>query len=308
MRRVVFAVCALALFPAAGKAASFDCDKAHSPVEKTICADDYLSSLDSETARFYRLAQARPDLLADQRQWNKDNAAHCFPADDNAAKKCLVKRYEDRRLVLLGIVRREAAAKARATRVGPYAFQMVTIDFSKDRTVAYPLLADRPASVAEAFDALVEPSDKEFLNYCEEQSLKVEIEKASDRIVTVRTETWMFCDGAAHGYGSAGDRSILMYPTPHWVAPEDLFRPGTPWRKVLGDKSVGAAGGAELTPEQEQEVRQAAAEPRNWSVTPAGLTIGLGWLNGYVGGQADAEIAWDTLRDLLVADPPVAPQ
>ena len=57
-----------ALFAATGHAASFDCAKAATPVEKMICADALLGRLDEALARNYRvmltanLGASRADL------------------------------------------------------------------------------------------------------------------------------------------------------------------------------------------------------------------------------------------------------
>jgi uncharacterized protein len=59
--------------PLAGHAASFDCTKAASQVEKLICAEDELSRLDDELAAAYRAVSGDPgaadQVRRDQRQW-----------------------------------------------------------------------------------------------------------------------------------------------------------------------------------------------------------------------------------------------
>jgi uncharacterized protein len=72
MRHLLAAIAMAAALPA--QAASFNCSKAATPVEATICDDPDLSELDSAAARYYRNAQdtlpgARACLLADQWAW-----------------------------------------------------------------------------------------------------------------------------------------------------------------------------------------------------------------------------------------------
>lgn len=54
-------------------AASFDCGKASTPVEKAICSDERLSNLDSELGRAYKAAlqnsTAPADLKTEQKNW-----------------------------------------------------------------------------------------------------------------------------------------------------------------------------------------------------------------------------------------------
>lgn len=75
-------------------AASFDCTKASTQNEKTICATPTLSALDEKLAQAYKAAQAMaasPDQLKiDQRAWLKDTKS-C-----NANVECLERAYNTR--------------------------------------------------------------------------------------------------------------------------------------------------------------------------------------------------------------------
>ena len=75
-------------------AASFDCGKAGTSVEKTICSDKELSRLDDLLTAAYRKALADmenvSDLRASQISWLKDVRNHCQDAD------CLKAAYLDR--------------------------------------------------------------------------------------------------------------------------------------------------------------------------------------------------------------------
>lgn len=77
----------------AGHAASFDCSKASTKVEKMICADAELSKLDEKLARVYKSALAYvidpATLKIEQGQWLKVR-------DQASDKKSLLQRYQDR--------------------------------------------------------------------------------------------------------------------------------------------------------------------------------------------------------------------
>lgn len=64
--------CALLLLPAWATAASFDCGKASTTMEKAICADSPLSRLDEALAAAYARAQARVGDKALVRQWQRN--------------------------------------------------------------------------------------------------------------------------------------------------------------------------------------------------------------------------------------------
>jgi len=92
--RAAFATLLLLLAPGLAAAASFDCHKAASKVEKMICADPALSRLDEQLADEYRAAILRggptPALKSAQLAWLKKSRGAC------ADGKCLRAAYETR--------------------------------------------------------------------------------------------------------------------------------------------------------------------------------------------------------------------
>lgn len=99
MRIVLWAfLVSLALIPSA-QAASFDCTKASSFVEKAICTDKQLSSLDDQLAGLYKAARAAnanaATVEADQKAWLSWRNQCADPA-------CLKKAYADRIAALSG--------------------------------------------------------------------------------------------------------------------------------------------------------------------------------------------------------------
>ncbi|MGD0643160.1 MAG: lysozyme inhibitor LprI family protein, partial [Roseiarcus sp.] len=86
-------------------AASFDCAKARTPLEKTICADPKLGRADVMLSRVYRQAMQSltPDeqraLNADERKWMAKVAADCRLTDAAAsahARDCAREAFERR--------------------------------------------------------------------------------------------------------------------------------------------------------------------------------------------------------------------
>lgn len=96
MKRVIcFFLSWLALY-SIGHAASFDCGKASSKIEKFICESPNLSALDEGLDKAYKLAQSNSNhedvqlLIKDQRQWLKSTRNSC---GDEA---CLAQAYSSR--------------------------------------------------------------------------------------------------------------------------------------------------------------------------------------------------------------------
>ena len=98
-------VLGIALVPTAAAAQSFDCAKAHEPVDRAICASQRLRHLDSDLAAAYAAALKRDAAQADtlraaQRAWAGSRAA-CVaharePGNAESADACLVKSYTER--------------------------------------------------------------------------------------------------------------------------------------------------------------------------------------------------------------------
>jgi uncharacterized protein len=82
-------------------AASFDCRKASSELEKLICSDDELSRLDESLSKAYREALKRTDIkdkiIKSQRQWLKNERDACHNAE------CLKTAHEIRIKELLSL-------------------------------------------------------------------------------------------------------------------------------------------------------------------------------------------------------------
>ncbi|WP_109451763.1 lysozyme inhibitor LprI family protein [Azospirillum sp. TSH64] len=73
MRVLILTAALTAIGGGSSFAASFDCGKAGTPVEKAVCSDERLSNLDSELGRAYKAAlqnsTAPADLKTEQKNW-----------------------------------------------------------------------------------------------------------------------------------------------------------------------------------------------------------------------------------------------
>lgn len=70
------------VFPSILHAASFDCEKAVSKIEKIICLDREVSDLDSNLGRlFYLLKGGSKSIVEDQKNWLKNTRDKCEDID-----------------------------------------------------------------------------------------------------------------------------------------------------------------------------------------------------------------------------------
>lgn len=93
MKKILISA-ALTISCMGAQAASFDCAKAYTPIEKTICADGQLSELDSQLMQVYKKSlteSASADVIkAEQRLWLKEVRNSCQDVT------CLKSAYSNR--------------------------------------------------------------------------------------------------------------------------------------------------------------------------------------------------------------------
>lgn len=95
-------VCLLCILPGTAYSASFDCNKASTTLEITICTDANLDNADSQLGKVYlqlRQALSKADfdrLKQEQRQWLKTRTSYCQPND----AACMLPVYQARIAVL----------------------------------------------------------------------------------------------------------------------------------------------------------------------------------------------------------------
>lgn len=94
MRQMLWVVLVLVALPALAVAASFECEKAATKVEKLICSNDELSKLDEKLSDAYKKSLQRTDIkqkaVVSQRQWLKNVRNPCTVVE------CVKDAYETR--------------------------------------------------------------------------------------------------------------------------------------------------------------------------------------------------------------------
>lgn len=160
MSGTILTVFVLLMVGPAAQAASFDCAKAQSNVEKMICGDEALSRLDEEIAAIYKvIVQSETkgaSIKKTQKQWLKERNS-CNDAS------CIKTAYESRLLAL---------KQARANSIS----RTVTGDVQRRKlgTSRYELLREEPyeplSEICEEFTAMLNAfGPKEPLMRCEQK-------------------------------------------------------------------------------------------------------------------------------------------
>ena len=324
-----FATAALLFTLAAGAhAASFDCKAAKTPTEKAICGSPKLSALDEKLAQDYERAlhalspAGAAQLKASQRSWLRFATQVCVPGKPagkgETASECLQAEFAHRldQLAQAGL------------RIGPYVFNRVDY-YAAARThdddtgahggfvtqhVAFPQIdapiipattawnaAQRkddpgPISPADSADGAAEDDDTDYTLGC-----------VGDRFISMQDDGSEYNHGTPHGNYDHTVHNALLAPAMRKMTASDLFAAGTPWKTKLPalfwgiyKKDADADNDMQSTGDA---VKESAANPDRWLLTPAGLQISfdVGETACYACNPGPITVPWATLKPMLAS-------
>jgi uncharacterized protein YecT (DUF1311 family) len=315
---------------AAGLEASFDCARASSAFEKSVCADPALAKADRDLAATWRLSYAdtppewRPRMLASQRSWLGFVASTCLKGDlprmagGETIASCRRKMFEER----------IATLKASFTNAAGRRFiAFTTYHTQRD---ADPVDGVRSSPSAITLRQIMRPAD------ASERRWNAAVDKAFTGFAggadpsadaSVEIENW------APGYleallrradprGPGGDS--FRFRTVHWslrlnreLNATDIF--GDPAVAKLAISHLALADiRKEIDPDQREAVNDLSEEDYGsaivakdgyWSFGPKGLEIGPDDDNAYGGAHfaaasLAATVSWSELKPYLRHDLP----
>ena len=318
------AVLTLAMAPAA-QAASFDCAKASSQVEKAICANPDLSRADEVLARAYATAlgglsdAARQAMQAGQREWLGFAALACTvdakpfgaaPTEDQQG--CLNSVYRSR-ISELGQSRMEGdwrvyprTSYSLVDDPDPDAYQGVaTKEISSPRIDEESPLADSFNALMDEADAAAQPDPGSEDYLTADTMVTTTISSVASRRISLATDTYWMGHGAAHG-NYAITYAHYLTDEGRMMTAEDLFT-GNGWEEALGklaldelDRTID--GG--IWEESRADVPNVATDPLRWNFGDNGLEIIFQpyEVTAYAAGAPTVTIGWDKLSDYLAPD------
>ena len=307
---------------------SFDCVKAKSAGEKTICLDAGLSRYDLAIANAYErlekslTSESFATVQTAQRAWLAYVLKACganmpIPEDQGARsdiKSCLEENYSDRSERLSGV----AVVESGTLRLEPR-----TRFFSKPKPKTedsdiYPWMAGGPQ--AKAFNDYVEKKlklskrrmdDKELFAFGDDipdnQSLYARrtysVLRFDERIASLQVLTYDYTGGAHEVLGEASLNWDMAKARPFQAS--ELFDPGKPWRKFVSDFCV-----TELEAQSSGEgparsaVEAVVAGNENWLFAKANARVHFPVYSiaSFSGGEFDVDIPYSKLKPYLKAD------
>lgn len=300
---------------------SFDCAKATTEVEKTVCASPDLAQADQALAEAYRavLARAPEDakalLRADQRAWiahvGKTCQARWAPPSgfSGYAKDCVESAYRVQTEFYTGSALTLLPGSGgvllgrQVYRSAPVAAEDIVEHAPKIRVESYryPQFLG-PALRLLASDKPPEPDPDSF-----ETSSDFKVVVTGDRLLSLERIIYTY-QGGAHGTYSSSFETVDLAAA-RLLTMADIFRPNTPWRAVLAretDTLLRATAKAEEWPYEPLTVAEqtkAVAEPARWALTKTfGVYFGIYEVGPYAAGAHVASVPYTALTEFLTPE------
>ena len=244
-QRVAIAMAALLWAGPASAQPSFDCGKASTLVERTICGNAELAKADREMAAAYQsldgklAGEAKAHLLKDQIAWIDNRAKACLGGPEDVVR-CLRYRYTAR------------IATLKADGEGPYPFvsvqsllrtgQVKAVRYRID--AAYPQFDGASADFSAVNRGFAETAQEGAKNatpgkdLADREStwtylLSFMLHRPGPNSVTVETTFYTFTGGAHGASGMAG--TLVDLRTGRRAMPADVFLPDAPWQSTLSE-------------------------------------------------------------------------
>ncbi len=300
-------------------AASFDCSKAKSTFEKTICTDPEISMFDETLANSYSNAnkmlsdKGKRILRESQERWLQFMNDVCFKyKNDETASVCVKQMYR----------KRIEDMKTAAIQIGPFMFSRIDYYFSKSDDefgrpfqgqTSYPRI-DNPLSESQKkWNAVMAPkSNAEGEGWCDggpgDIGIGFEVKSATETTISSQQGNWMYCHGTPHGYSGTKGVTYILNPVPHLLTALDLFDPDKSWKTFLTDKCYSVLEiKAQGTKINRDRVAHVVTNAQSWSLTNEGLVVTISpyVVLAYAYGTTEVTIPWKDLQPFLLSTAPI---
>ena len=323
------AVTLLAALAAGGAhAASFDCKIAKTPIERSICGSPKLSALDERLALDYERAlhalspAGVAQLKTSQRSWLRYATQVCAlgkrPGHGESTAECLEVEFGHRlgQLAQVGV------------RVGPYVFNRVDYyaasrahddeggshsGFVTDH-VAFAQIDSPVTAATTAWNAAQRKDDpgpitlsNEPGDVPEDDDSDYTIGCVGDRFISAQVNGSEFQHGAAHGSYDHEVHNMLLMPTLRKMTANDIFGASAAWKTRLPplfwNVYLHGEDADKDMPSIEQAIKDSAASPQRWLLTPAGLQISFDADEAgcYACNPGPITVPWSTLKPMLAS-------
>ncbi len=314
----------LALASSCNAAASFDCKLAKGVTERAVCASPTLSVLDERVARSYARAlhalsqEGAASLRESQRSWWRFITHACAPegvgtsmeSPGETMSRCLEAGYSERvgQLGQAGV------------RIGPYLFNRIDRFEAKPAPagdesgsfrgivilhIGYPQIDAPTTSAAVTWNTARQAIPDSSIDDEVDKGFGYELGCVGDRFISVETSTWEYPHGAPHGTWAHEIHNVVMTPESRDMTDSDIFMADSDWERKLPSMFwnvyLNKDRAVRNDPRVETAIRDRAADPGSWLLTPAGLQISFDAYEGgaYANNPGRLVLPWAALQPML---------
>jgi uncharacterized protein len=310
-------------------AASFDCGKAKTPFEKTVCASPELSNADMALGKAFEAAlvplseEGRSALREGQRAWLRFVTKVCrvtgkrvAKADDpSSPEQCLVREYWARvqsSAVTVAddvIIRRVDVFRAESTDETDTYYRGF-----RTTNIAYPQI-DRPKTDDDrVWNKLMEDRAKKETAFNDPTysvvSTDYTITLVTQDIVSLSIRDYSFF-GGAHG-STAETPMVWLRRQRRFATIDDIFDRTTDWGRALAAECLRALdidakeSGNVYEVKDVSTLQSAVIDPERWTVEARGLGTHFREyeIGPFASGNPVCVVPWSALKPYLAANPP----
>lgn len=302
---------------------SFQCAKASTPVERTICRNPELAKVDRDVATAYAAlaaklsGPAKDHLVKDQQRWVGNRNRACTGED---AAACLKSRYENRLALLkefgngaYPFVSEQAIVRAGKVKATSYRIDASYPHFDGPTVNFSGVNARFANTTTEAAGEAVPTGDiGEDLNQTWSYEQSFAIHRPSPVTISVEVSLYSYT-GGAHGYGGTYAALVDMR-SGRELRPDAVFATGGEWQRT-----VTAIVAADLKKQfverpgfddalEPAKLAELMAEPGRYLFKADGLEIIFNQydVGPYSAGTYQVSIPYSRLRALIREDSPLA--
>jgi len=316
---VIIIVALFGLLATQATAASFDCKKAASWAEKTVCSNPELSKLDEQMAKAYHDAmvslspEGQKETKKYQKQWLKDRQPYCEARLklknnlDNNIHKCLKELYSGRNEQLFFTLKKFPYRIFRNVYLRHWGIlnfkEIDTPDEMEDKNLSY-LQIENPCDENEKLwnKVILKKAHDDFkIDY---DNLEYTVNFSNKHLISLQILS--YAHGGSHGLRGFESLSWLLNDKRKLKA-SDLFDNKTNWRKklttlVFNDLKENDENFDKLMIKP-SKITNVVTSADNWVIAKEGLGIQFGeYLSGigpYTVGAPLITIDWKTLNPYL---------
>lgn len=283
------------LLSAQASAASFDCKKAASWQEKTVCSNPELSKLDEELAKAYHDAlvslspEGQKETKQYQRQWlkrisslNNESIKSEYEERIEQLQQCLIK-FPDR------IFRK----------VYVHYFKIVkTCSLAIAGDLTYPQIENPRDENEKAWNNyLLKKAKDHFISGedCEQSHDHYTISFSNKHLISVKRSNITYTEGAPMPAQAEAESLSWLLESRRELKAKDLFNGTADWRDKLSELAVQQM----KNHEDSEDLKNVVASPSLWEISKDGLGFLSSFNAAGYGTAPFSVIKWKTLDSLL---------